>query len=163
SAPTTTVHLNVTAQDNGGTANGGVDTSATQTFNINVTHANQPPVANPDSYDAVGNTELAIGTAATQPASLVVATGSVLANDTDTVDVFTGDGTTTGQLNGFTINHNGERLIGEGVALKASGLYNGVTNPQLRAAGTRPQVSNSAAGAAAVTIAKVGTLNTAEV
>ncbi|HEX7139982.1 MAG TPA: Ig-like domain-containing protein, partial [Vicinamibacterales bacterium] len=257
SAPTTTVHVNVTAQDNGGTANGGVDTSATQSFNINITHANQPPVANPDSYDAVGNTELAVGTAGTQAATLSVATGSVLANDTDsdgdpltatlgtvsagasvtmnsdgtfrylppagfsgddtftyvvndghghnvtgtvtihvikrvlyvknngggttgrvdspyttlaaaqaasadndTVYVFTGDGTTTGQSNGFTINHNGERMIGEGVALNADGIYNGATNPQLRAAGTAPHMSNTGNG---VTIAKVGTLATAEV
>jgi len=260
SAPTTTVHLTVAAHDNGGTANGGVDTSATQAFNINVTHANQPPVANPDSYDAVGNTELAVGTSGSEAATLSVASGSVLANDTDSdgdpltatlgsasvgasvtvnsdgtfrylppagfsgddtftyivsdghghnvtgtvtirvskrvlyvknngggstgrvdspyatlaaaqaasadddaVYVFTGDGTTSGQNAGFALNHNGERLIGEGVALHASGTYNAVTNPQLRAAGTRPQISNSTVGAAAVTIAKVGTLSTAEV
>ncbi|HEV8435222.1 MAG TPA: Ig-like domain-containing protein, partial [Thermoanaerobaculia bacterium] len=258
SAPTTTVHLNVTAQDNGGTANGGIDTSATQTFNVNITHANQPPAANPDSYDAVGNTELAVGTSGSQPASLVVASGSVLANDTDSdgdpltaslgsatagasvtvssdgtfrylppagfsgddtftyvvndghghnvtgtvtihvvkrvlyvknngggstgrvdspyatlaaaqassadndaVYVFTGDGTTGGQNAGFTLNHNGERLIGEGVALTAAGTYNGSANPQLRAAGTAPKLSNGSGNG--VTIAKVGTLATAEV
>jgi hypothetical protein len=243
SAPTTTVHVTVAAHDNGGTANGGVDTSATQTFNINVTHANQPPVANGDSYDAVGNTELVVGTPATQPASLVVASGSVLANDTDsdgdtltatlgtasagatvtvnpngsfsylppagftgndtftyvvndghshtatatvtihvtkrilyvkndgggstgrvdspyslllnaqsaagvndTVYVFAGDGTTSNQSTGFTLSHNGERLIGEGVALNASGTYNTVVNPTLRVAGSRPKIGNITGG-----------------
>ncbi|MEG4281407.1 Ig-like domain-containing protein, partial [Microcoleus sp. MON1_C1] len=41
-----TISLNL--RDNGGIANGGIDTSATQTFVINVT--NQQPVAQPDSY-----------------------------------------------------------------------------------------------------------------
>jgi hypothetical protein len=257
SAPTTTVHVSVAAHDNGGTANGGVDTSAAQTFNINITHANQPPVAGNDAFDAVGNTELAVGTAGAQSATLA-ASGSLLANDSDpdgdpivaafgsasaganvtvnangtftylppagftgddtftytlsddhahtvtatvtvhvtkrvlyvkndgggstgrvdspyatlaaaqaasanndTVYVFTGDGTTSGQANGFVLNHNGERLIGEGVALTVSGTFNGSSNPQLRAAGTAPHMAN--AGGNGVTIAKVGTLVTAEV
>jgi hypothetical protein len=257
SAPTTIVHVSVAAHDNGGTANGGVDTSAAQTFDINITHANQPPVAGNDAYDAVGNTELAVGTAGAQGATLA-ASGSLLANDSDPdgdpivaafgsasaganvtvnangtftylppagftgddtftymlsddhghtvmatvtihvtkrvlyvkndgsgstgrvdspfdtlaaaqaasadndiVYVFTGDGTTNGQSAGFTLAHNGERLIGEGVALTVTGTYNGSTNPQLRAAGTAPQIFN--AGGVAVTVAKVGTLATAEV
>src|SRR6266576_1303058 len=77
--------------------------------------------------------------------------------DNDTVYVFTGDGTTAGQSNGITLNHNGERLIGEGVALKGSGVYNGATNPQLRAAGMAPKMSNVAG--AGVTISGVGTLS----
>src|SRR5262249_8548067 len=35
--------ITLRAHDNGGTANGGVDTSATQTFVINVTGVNDPP------------------------------------------------------------------------------------------------------------------------
>ncbi len=35
--------VTITAQDNGGTANGGVDTSASQTFTINVTNVNDAP------------------------------------------------------------------------------------------------------------------------
>jgi Big-like domain-containing protein len=256
-APTTTVHVSVAAHDNGGTANGGVDTSAAQTFNINITHANQPPTAVNDSFDAVGNTELAAGTAGTQAATLT-ASGSLLANDSDsdgdpivaalgsasaganvvvhsdgtftylppvgfsgddtftytvsddhghtvtgtvtihvikrilyvknngggttgrvdspfttlaaaqaaamdndTVYVFTGDGTTSGQSNGFVISHNGERLIGEGVALKAAGVYNGSTDPQLRAAGSRARIANAAGDA--VSIAGAGTLSNNEV
>jgi hypothetical protein len=259
-APTTTVHLSVAAQDNGGTANGGVDTSAAQTFNINVTHANQPPVANADSYDAVGNTELVVGTSSTQPASLVVAVGSVLANDTDpdgdpltatlgtstagavvtvnsdgtfrylppagftgndtftyvandgqghnsngtvtihvikrvlyvsnsaggstgrvdspfstlaaaqaaattndTVYVFVGNGNTTNQAAGFALSHDGERLIGEGVALNAAGTYNGASNPQLRAAGSRPKITNGAGDGVTVQKSPVAVLTNAEV
>jgi hypothetical protein len=48
-----TITLNI--QDNGGTANGGVDTSATQTFVINVTAVNDPPVAQPKSFIAQAN------------------------------------------------------------------------------------------------------------
>jgi hypothetical protein len=40
--------VTVRLHDNGGTANGGVDTSAAQTFNINVTSVNDPPIANND-------------------------------------------------------------------------------------------------------------------
>ncbi|HUK36460.1 MAG TPA: Ig-like domain-containing protein, partial [Vicinamibacterales bacterium] len=257
-APTTTVHVSVSAHDNGGTANGGIDTSAPQTFAINVTHVNQPPAANNDSFDAIGNTELAVGAPGTQPASLA-ATGSVLANDSDpdsdpltatlgtvtagasvtmnpngtftylppvgftgddtftyvlsdgqghnvpatvtihvtkrvlyvknngggstgrvdspyatlaaaqagaatndTVYIFTGDGTTTGQNAGFTLNHDGERLIGEGVALTVSGTYNGTSNPQLRGAGTRPQISNGAGEAVKVAAAS-GVISNTEV
>jgi hypothetical protein len=258
-APTTTVHVTVAAHDNGGTANGGVDTSAPQTFNINVTHANQGPTAVADSFDAVGNTELAIGTSGAQAATLS-ASGSVLANDSDpdadaltatagtftagasltvnadgsfrylppagftgddtftynvsdgqnppvtgtvtihvtkrvlyvkndagaggngrvdspydtlataataavdndTIYVHTGNSTTLNQSSGVTLSHDGERLIGEGVALTVSGTYNSVNGPTLRAAGTAPKLANT--GGVAVTVAKgAGTLATAEV
>ncbi|MBL9133835.1 MAG: hypothetical protein JNG86_21670, partial [Verrucomicrobiaceae bacterium] len=45
-APTASgsVDVTVTAQDNGGIANGGVDTSAAQTFRITITPVNNPPV-----------------------------------------------------------------------------------------------------------------------
>ncbi len=41
-----TATVTVYAQDNGGTANGGVDTSAAQTFAITITPVNQPPTLN---------------------------------------------------------------------------------------------------------------------
>ena len=48
-----TATVTVSAHDNGGTANGGVDTSAPQTFTINITAVNQPPTLNP-----IGNLSL---------------------------------------------------------------------------------------------------------
>src|SRR5581483_1878812 len=60
-----TTVVNVTASDNGGTANGGVDTSAAQTFSITV---NGTPNASPDSFSGTENTDI---------------DGNVLANDTD--------------------------------------------------------------------------------
>ena len=40
--------VTVTLRDTGGTANGGVDTSASQTFTITVTPVNDPPIAGDD-------------------------------------------------------------------------------------------------------------------
>ncbi|HEX6085898.1 MAG TPA: tandem-95 repeat protein [Thermoanaerobaculia bacterium] len=75
---TVTVYL----QDNGGTANGGVNVSGTVTFQIVVTHVNTAPVAMNDAYDTVGNTLLEVSGAQTQSPAVYVS-GSVLANDSD--------------------------------------------------------------------------------
>ena len=62
--------------DTGGTANGGVDTSATQTFTITITEANDAPVAVEDRY------------LVDEGATLVVSgVDGVRSNDTDTEDV----------------------------------------------------------------------------
>jgi hypothetical protein len=66
-----TATVTVKLQDNGGTANGGVD-STTKTFIISVTHINHPPVAVNDTYNCI------IGRALVVPPAL-----GVLANDTD--------------------------------------------------------------------------------
>lgn len=58
----------VRATDDGGTANGGTDTSATQAFEITVNAVNDPPVARNDSLVTEEDT---------------AGTGNVLANDTD--------------------------------------------------------------------------------
>jgi hypothetical protein len=52
----------VTAQlfDNGGTANGGLNASAPQSFNITVTPVNDPPTANPQSVVTDEDTQVAI-------------------------------------------------------------------------------------------------------
>jgi hypothetical protein len=234
---TVTVYL----QDNGGTANGGVDTSASVTFSITITHTNVAPVANNDSYETIGNTQLEVNASHTTATSVFVS-GSVLANDVDadgpspltatlvsstagaavtvnangtftytppvgftgtdaftysvsdgsasstatvsilvksprvwyvkndapalgsgrsidpftqlssaqasatagdTIYVFTGDGTTTGQNNGIVLSQTNERLIGEGVALTVNVGVNGNPAPtQLRVAGTAPQIGN---------------------
>ena len=63
-----TVNVTVTAQDNGGTANGGVATSASQTFTITVTPVNDSPTANGQTLNTNEDTPLSI---------------DVLANDTD--------------------------------------------------------------------------------
>ncbi len=57
---TTTATIVLHAMDNGGTANGGVDASATQSFTIAITHFNAPPVftTDPISYATAGNTQL---------------------------------------------------------------------------------------------------------
>ena len=44
-------HISVTLQDDGGTANGGSDTSASQTFTITVNSVNDAPIALSDPYD----------------------------------------------------------------------------------------------------------------
>jgi fibronectin type 3 domain-containing protein len=56
-----TVHLH----DNGGTANGGIDTSTAQTFTITVTPVNDPPVANDQPVTAAEDTAKAITLSAT--------------------------------------------------------------------------------------------------
>ena len=55
-----TATVTVTLSDNGGTANGGVDTSAAQTFAITVTAVNDAPTAANDSWQTLGNTELRV-------------------------------------------------------------------------------------------------------
>ena len=233
--------VSVFLQDNGGTANGGVDTSATVTFTITITPVNDPPAAGNDSYQTVGNTLLQVASAQTVANPAVFVVGSVLANDTDvdsgsltatlvvgsvtpgavvtmnadgtftylpaanyavsdsfsyqvsdgaatstgtvsitlvgrvwyvdntasgdgrssspfstlaageaasvpndTVFVFTGNGTTAGQNAGFVMK-NGQRLIGQGVALTVPVSVNGGPNPTvLLAAGTKPKMSNFA-------------------
>ena len=63
--------VTVSLHDNGGTADGGVNTSTPQTFTITVTPVNDAPVAVPDSYTTAEDTVL------------IVAAPGVLANDTD--------------------------------------------------------------------------------
>ena len=60
--------------------NGAFSNSVSRT--IDVSEANRPPIANTDSYSAVGNTTLAVGTTASSPA-ITVSAGSVLNNDSD--------------------------------------------------------------------------------
>lgn len=79
--------VTVRAADDGGTAGGGVDTSAPQTFTITIAPANDPPVANPDSATVDED----------DPAGV---TFNVLTNDTD-VDV--GDALTVSAFDDSTI------------------------------------------------------------
>jgi VCBS repeat-containing protein len=80
------VTVTVTLHDNGGTANGGLDTSPQETFTITVTPVNDAPVATDDSYRTSEDTPLTVPGA------------GVLSNDSD-VD---GDALTAVVLSGPT-------------------------------------------------------------
>jgi hypothetical protein len=76
-----TANINLLFQDSGGTANGGVDTSAPQTFTITVTPVNDAPVPTNAAiaYSTPGNTQLHVQ-GATLPglASVADASGVLL-------------------------------------------------------------------------------------
>ena len=78
--------VTVTLQDNGGTASGGVDTSASVTFTITINAVNDAPTAVNDTFATFGNTELRVDLAAAATPSVVRTTPSgkgVLHNDSD--------------------------------------------------------------------------------
>jgi hypothetical protein len=84
-----TATVTVSLSDNGGTANGGVDTSAPVTFTITITGVNDPPTAGADSWEILGNTEVRVDLGAgTTPAVYDTTTSGtgVLDNDADTVE-----------------------------------------------------------------------------
>jgi hypothetical protein len=73
-----------------------------------------------------------------------LAAAEAAATPGDTIYVFTGDGTTSGQNSGFTMSSN-QRLLGAGVQLDVPVSVNGGPNPTvLLAAGSRPSIGNSA-------------------
>ena len=82
-----TATVTVRAKDDGGTANGGVDTSAAQTFTIAISPVNDPPLAVPDAVTAAED----------DPAGV---TFNVLTNDTD---VDTGDVLSVASFDASTI------------------------------------------------------------
>jgi len=84
-----TATVSVYAQDNGGIANGGVDTSPTVTFTITVNGINDPPVAGNDSWETEGNTELRVDLGAgltPHVADTTPSTNGVADNDSDPVE-----------------------------------------------------------------------------
>jgi hypothetical protein len=84
-----TVTVTVSLSDNGGTANGGVDTSAAVTFTITINGINDAPTAANDSWETEGNTELRVDLAAGLTPHVADTTPSgtgVLDNDADTVE-----------------------------------------------------------------------------
>ena len=86
-----TATITAQAMDDGGTASGGVDTSAPVMFQINIDSVNDPPVAVADSFDTLGNTELFVDLtpAMNQPRVLATTTSTfgVLDNDSDPVEM----------------------------------------------------------------------------
>jgi len=81
--------LTIELQDNGGTANGGVDTSASTTFTITVTSVDDPPSVTGESFDGVsftspvGNTMLEFSNTESVAGAHVYVLGDVLDNDSD--------------------------------------------------------------------------------
>lgn len=73
--------ITLALMDDGGTANGGVNLSASQSFSISVASAPDPPQAGADSYEAIGNTTLQVAPARSVSPSVFVV-GSLLTNDT---------------------------------------------------------------------------------
>ena len=105
--------VSVFLRDNGGTANGGVDTSATQTFTITVNAVNDPPTARDDNASTVALTPVKIAVLAndrdvegdtlsiqsvTQPAN-----GTVVINPDGTL-TYTGNGTLSQDSFTYTIS-----------------------------------------------------------
>jgi len=82
--PATPVTITLELMDDGGTANGGVDTSPPQMFTITVNPVNDPPMANDDTYDAAGNTRLEVGTTTAAIGHKI--SGSVLTDGTPDSD-----------------------------------------------------------------------------
>ena len=58
-----TATVTVTLRDTGGTANGGIDTSASQTFTITVTPVNDPPIAGNDFSETPEDTPFIVDAA----------------------------------------------------------------------------------------------------
>ena len=110
-----TANVTVQIHDNGGTANGGIDTSASQVFVITITHANIAPTLTTSTvtYSTAGNTQLHVA-GATLPGVVAIAdAGSLLSKSgpTDTdgpgpLIAVAASGTT---VNGgsYAINSNG--------------------------------------------------------
>jgi hypothetical protein len=108
--------ISLVLKDNGGTANGGVDTSITQTFVIAITHVNVAPslVATPkETFDTVGNTQLQFAAASSVATPSIFVTGNLVANFTDSdgpsalsAVAINGGATTNGGT--VTVTANGE-------------------------------------------------------
>ncbi|HEX8169722.1 MAG TPA: Ig-like domain-containing protein [Thermoanaerobaculia bacterium] len=80
------VTVTVALHDNGGTANGGTDTSASVTFTLTINGVNDGPTAGNDVFETFGNTEVRVDLGAGATPHVLRMTGSgngVLANDAD--------------------------------------------------------------------------------
>lgn len=125
--------LSFKVKDNGGTANGGVDTAtAANTISFNVTSVNDAPVAVADTATAVE-----VGGSATTPTPGTNPTGNVLTNDGD-VDVTTPVNGTTRLVSSAsssvttttTVNATATNIVGlyGTLALQADGTYTYTVN-----------------------------------
>ena len=97
------------------------------------------------------------GTHANPFQTLAQADGVVNSNsgNGDTIFVYEGDGTTTGQNSGITLL-NIQRLIGEGIALTIDSTLNMVDGPHtLTAAGNQPKISGASPGVTVTDVSAV--------
>jgi hypothetical protein len=110
-----TATVSVQIHDNGGTANGGVDTSAVQTFVITITHVNVAPTLTTPTiaYNAVGNTQLHVAggslpgvASTTDAASAITKSGPVDTDGPSAVTVVVASGSSTSGGN-FSLLANG--------------------------------------------------------
>ncbi|UXI69305.1 beta strand repeat-containing protein [Tahibacter amnicola] len=108
---TTTVTITLRAHDNGGTANGGVDDSADQTFTIAITHVAPAPSAAADTYAVTGNIAIAPNAAA-----------GVLLNDTPNGGSIDRFGPATGAET--AVGSTGASAQGGIVTVQADGSFN---------------------------------------
>ncbi|MCB1053249.1 MAG: tandem-95 repeat protein, partial [Acidobacteria bacterium] len=118
-----TATLTLELMDDGGTANGGVDTSPAVMFTITVTPVNDPPTALPDSgYATYPHVSLVVDRTAPSYAHLTSTFGDVLANDVDpdsvslAVVTVVGSGDTSEPFTGTT-------TLGGSVDLYADGSF----------------------------------------
>jgi hypothetical protein len=124
--------VTVSLSDNGGVANGGVDTSGSVTFQINVNGVNDPPSAGTDSFTTFGNTELRVDLGAGTTPNVAATTGSgtgVLDNDADTVE---GDSfAITGVVGCSDVTAPFDCTFGDGsiLSLNANGTFSFVPGP----------------------------------
>jgi large repetitive protein len=108
----------------------------------------------------VKNNHGSAGTGRSHDPHKTLAAAETASVDGDTIYVYSGDATTTGQDAGITLK-NGQKLIGQGVALNAPGTVNGAVNPQLIAAGSKAWITHTTANG--VTIATSAGVNRVDI
>ncbi|MBK9375500.1 MAG: putative Ig domain-containing protein [Holophagales bacterium] len=144
-----TATITITLQDNGGTANGGIDTSPTQSFVISVTAVNDPPVATvranlpaqagiPITYPAgtLGGTDVANEVAAGSVVSIVttpdtLCTGCQLTINADGSFVFTPPPFAAGTTVSFSYHVADTGFPGPGVSGAAATVSFAVAGPAI--------------------------------
>jgi hypothetical protein len=108
-----TATVTVQAHDNGGTTNGGVDTSAAQTFTITVTAVNDAPVPTPDSKST------------TQGVPITFPATDLSANDTAGPSNENGQTLTVTAVNPTASTHGNVALFAGSVTYTPDVLFNG--------------------------------------
>jgi VCBS repeat-containing protein len=141
---TTDDSFTYTVQDNGGTANGG-DNSTDGVVTIDFVGTARVWFVKNDAPG--GGTGIS-----TSPFNTLAAAQTAANAVGDKVFVHAGDGSTTNQNVGFTFQASGQSLQGEAVALTTGQTLNTVVDETLVPAGTRPLIDNTNVTSNGVTI-----------